>query len=222
MRGRRRRRRRRRRQEAACSVLSDKGAGGQAAARESGGRPLGGRLPGLERFGGALSMLLRSLRSLRTAPASQLSMLAALAAPEPLKPGASHARCGLTARAFANLWCPARNACHGLCRSAPRRPRSVSRVASGTVQEPHATAVAGKRLGRSNGRRRSLARGHTPSRSGAPRIYSPKSLSPGWSSGRRPIGQRNRRALSAMGASLMLACRCVISPSALNCQFSLP
>jgi hypothetical protein len=110
-----------------CGAWSDKAAGGQAAARESGGRPLGGRLPGLERFGGALSMLLRSLRSLRTAPASQLSKLAALAAPEPLKPGASHARCGLPARAFASH--------RGLRRDACRRgsPKGVGSLVPGGV-----------------------------------------------------------------------------------------
>jgi hypothetical protein len=130
-----------------CVVLSDKGAGGQAAARESGGRPLGGRLPGLERFGGALSMLLRSLRSLRTAPASQLSMLAALAAPEPLKPGASHARCGLPARAFARHRGLRRNACHRLCRRAARSAWPVGRVALRTPPRLHATALAGERPG---------------------------------------------------------------------------
>ncbi len=39
-------------------------------------------------------------------------MLAALAAPEPLKPGASHARCGLPARAFANHRGLSGTACH--------------------------------------------------------------------------------------------------------------
>ena len=54
------------------------------------------------------------------------------------------------------------------------------------------------------------------------RFHRPSSLSPEWSSGRRPSGQRNLRSCSAMGRSLMLAKRLCIRPSALNSQFSLP
>ena len=42
------------------------------------------------------------------------------------------------------------------------------------------------------------------------RRYKPNSLRPGWSSGRRPSGQKNFRSAAAIGKSLMLACRCVM------------
>src|SRR4026209_2612099 len=42
---------------------------------------------------------------------------------------------------------------------------------------------------------------------GTPGAYSPRSERPGWSSGRRPSGQRYFRARSAIGRSLMLAMR---------------
>jgi enoyl-CoA hydratase/3-hydroxyacyl-CoA dehydrogenase len=53
-------------------------------------------------------------------------------------------------------------------------------------------------------------------------LYSPSSLSPGWSSGRRPSGQWNLRSDSLIGRSLMLAKRRIMKPCSLNSQFSLP
>src|ERR1700676_1606892 len=50
----------------------------------------------------------------------------------------------------------------------------------------------------------------------------PRSLSPGWSSGRRPSGQKYLRSDSLMGRSLMDANLKRIRPSSLNSQFSLP
>jgi len=52
--------------------------------------------------------------------------------------------------------------------------------------------------------------------------YSPRSLNPGWLSGRRPRGQRYLRSDSEIGRSLMEARRVAINPSSLNSQFSLP
>ncbi len=52
--------------------------------------------------------------------------------------------------------------------------------------------------------------------------YSPRPLNDACSSGRRPSGQRNRRSLSGMGKSLMLAIRNLIRPCSSNSQFSLP
>ena len=52
--------------------------------------------------------------------------------------------------------------------------------------------------------------------------YRPRSDSPGWSSGRRPSGQRNFRSDSWIGRSLMHAKRRAIRPSSANSQFSLP
>src|SRR5450830_819728 len=52
--------------------------------------------------------------------------------------------------------------------------------------------------------------------------YSPSADNPGWSSGRRPSGQWNRRSLALIGISLMDAWRFVIKPSGPNSQFSLP
>ncbi len=52
--------------------------------------------------------------------------------------------------------------------------------------------------------------------------YSPNSLNPGCSSGRRPSGQRNLRSASSMDASLMLAWRTAMKPCSSNAQFSLP
>ena len=61
------------------------------------------------------------------------------------------------------------------------------------------------------------------SRSAGPAAcYRPSSLSPGWSSGRRPSGQWYLRSASAIGRSLMLASRRRIRPSSSNSQFSLP
>ena len=54
------------------------------------------------------------------------------------------------------------------------------------------------------------------------RLHSPKALNPGWSSGRRPRGQKNLRSDSVIGRSLMLAKRSIMKPCALNSQFSLP
>src|SRR5712664_1065032 len=50
----------------------------------------------------------------------------------------------------------------------------------------------------------------------------PRSLSPGWSSGRRPSGQWYSRCESLMGRSLIDACLTTISPCSSNSQFSLP
>jgi len=52
--------------------------------------------------------------------------------------------------------------------------------------------------------------------------YRPSSERPGWSSGRRPRGQRNFRCSSVMGRSLMQAKRRAIRPFSANSQFSLP
>ncbi len=60
------------------------------------------------------------------------------------------------------------------------------------------------------------------SRSARSRPQRPRSLKPGWSSGRRPSGQRYFRSDSWMGRSLMLAKRRRINPSASNSQFSFP
>ena len=58
--------------------------------------------------------------------------------------------------------------------------------------------------------------------SAAPGTQSPRSLSEGCSSGRRPSGQWNKRSAALIGISLMLAWRSDISPSSANSQFSLP
>jgi hypothetical protein len=50
----------------------------------------------------------------------------------------------------------------------------------------------------------------------------PRSDRPGWSSGRRPSGQRYSRSLSRIGRSLMHAKRRAMSPRSSNSQFSLP
>src|ERR1700719_2785151 len=55
-----------------------------------------------------------------------------------------------------------------------------------------------------------------------PATQRPRSLSPGWSSGRRPSGQKYLRSDSLMGRSLMDANLNRIRPSSLNSQFSLP
>jgi len=52
--------------------------------------------------------------------------------------------------------------------------------------------------------------------------YSPRSLSDGQSSGRRPSGQWYFRSLSRIGASLMLATRRRIRPRSSNSHISLP
>ena len=62
----------------------------------------------------------------------------------------------------------------------------------------------------------------SPVGSPAMRGYSPRSLNPGWASGRRPSGQWYLRSDSLMGRSLMLARRSRIRPSSSNSQFSLP
>ena len=53
-------------------------------------------------------------------------------------------------------------------------------------------------------------------------IQKSKSLSSGWSSGLRPIGQKKARSVSPTGCSLMLASRLRIRPSGSNSQFSFP
>src|SRR5471032_1264438 len=52
--------------------------------------------------------------------------------------------------------------------------------------------------------------------------YKSNADNPGWSSGRRPSGQWNRRSPALIGMSLMEAWRFVIKPSGPNSQFSLP
>ncbi len=56
-----------------------------------------------------------------------------------------------------------------------------------------------------------------------PVTHRPRSLRLGWSAGRGPgASQRKSRSDSAIGTSLMLACRRAIRPLSANCQFSLP
>ena len=57
---------------------------------------------------------------------------------------------------------------------------------------------------------------------GPRRAYKPRSERPGWSSGRRPRGQRYLRSLSWIGRSLMLATRRPMRPFPSNSQFSFP
>ena len=56
----------------------------------------------------------------------------------------------------------------------------------------------------------------------SPGFQKPNSSREACGVGRGPSGQRNRRSLASIGASLMLAMRRRIRPSSSNSQFSLP
>ena len=103
-----------------------------------------------------------------------------------------------------------------------RRDLACASRAPPACDSSRASPSAPERPSRKARRRHRLRRFARPWRNSVGCCYRPSPVRPGWSSGRRPSGQRNLRSASAMRTSLMLASRRCISPCGSNSHCSLP
>ena len=97
-------------------------------------------------------------------------------------------------------------------RRAPPGPTVFSSAGDAPITARRRSPLTGKRSATANVGCSFMKREHGERPATRPQVriglsHSPSSVRPGWSSGRRPCGQRNRRSDSAIRTSLMLAWR---------------